>query len=80
MKTFPISAKAQNALDKAFQTHPLSSDQQQRAEAVQSKLESATRNLCGLTPDSEEQLRMIRCLQEAGFWAREAISKYGGSD
>lgn len=75
METYPISGKTQQVLEKAFLSHPLSQDQQQRLEKVHERLGQAGRFLSTLTPDSEEQRRMIACLQEAGFWAREAIAK-----
>lgn len=75
MDTYQISGKTQATLDKAFMSHPLSQEQNQRLEKVHERLGQAARFLCTLTPDSDEQRKMIECLQAAGFWAREAISK-----
>lgn len=75
MDTYQIKGATQATLDKAFMSHPLSQEQNQRLEKVHERLFQAARFLCTLTPDSPEQQRMIQCLQEAGFWAREAIAK-----
>lgn len=75
MKTYTLGGKTVATLEKAFLSHPASQDQAQRLEKVQEKLSQCTRFLCTVTPDSDEQQRMIRCLQEAGFWCREAMTK-----
>lgn len=75
MDTYTIGGKTQAVLDKAFLSHPLSQEQNQRLEKVHERLAQAGRFLSTLTPDSDEQRKMIQCLQEAGFWAREAINK-----
>lgn len=75
METYAIKGATQASLDKAFMSHPLSQDQQMRLEKIHERLGQAARFLCTLTPDSSEQQNMIRALQEAGHWAREAIAK-----
>lgn len=75
MKTYDQSPKTVAALEKAFRSHPPTQDQQPRFEAINEKLLQVGRYLCSLTPESAEQTLMLRSLQEAHFWAREAISK-----
>lgn len=75
MKTYTIGGKTVATLEKAFLSHPASQDQAQRLEKVHERLSQAARFLCTITPDSDEQQRMIRCIQEAGFWAKEAMVK-----
>ena len=75
MDTYQIKGATQATLDKAFMSHPLSQEQNQRLEKIHERLGQAARFLCTLTPESPEQLNMIKALQEAGHWAHEAISK-----
>lgn len=75
MKTFDLSPKTQSLVERSFQSHPPSQDQQPRFEAINERLLQLSRYLCSLTPESPEQTLMVRCLQEAKFWATEAISK-----
>lgn len=75
MKTYDLNPTTQATLDKAFFTHPLSDDQTQRLEAIDEKLRQFATQLSRLTPGCPEQTLMIRSIQEAGHWAREAITK-----
>ncbi len=74
MKTYEASPRT-SLLEKAFRSHPPTQDQLPRLEAMNEKLLQVGRYLCSLTPDSEEQRKMVEKLQEAHFWAKEAISK-----
>lgn len=78
MKTIEPSARTANALEKAFRSHPISQDQSMRLDSITEKLLQVGRYLCSLTPDSDEQRLMLQKLQEAGFWAKESISKNEG--
>jgi hypothetical protein len=75
MKTYEPNAQTAATLEKAFMSTPTMQDQAPRFEAITEKLLQLGRYLCSLTPASSEQTLMIRNLQEAGFWAKEAIIK-----
>jgi hypothetical protein len=75
MKTYELSPKTVGVLDKAFLSHPAEQGQVERFEKINERLSQTGRFLCSVTPESAEQTLMIRCLQEAQFWAKEAISK-----
>lgn len=75
MKQYEPSSKTQALVEKAFLSHPAAQDQQPRFEAMNEKLLQTANFLCRLTPESAEQTLMVRAIQEAHFWAKEAISK-----
>lgn len=75
MKTYEQNPQTQAILEKAFLAHPPVQDQILRTEAINEKLLQVGRWLCSVTPASAEQTLMIRSLQEARFWAGEAINK-----
>ena len=75
MKTHEISPRTQAVLDSIFNVHPANSDQGQRFDAINEKILQTARTLCTFTPESPEQTIMLRKLQEAKFYAIEAIAK-----
>lgn len=75
MKTYEMSPALAARLEKAFQQHPITTDQQQRIEEITQRLSQAARRLCQLTPESAEQTRMLNALKDAGYLAEEAIRK-----
>lgn len=75
MKTFEPSPRTAAMIEKSFRSHPLTQDQLPRIDSIKEKLNQVGRFLCSLTPDSDEQRTMMAKLQEAGFWAQEAITK-----
>lgn len=75
MKTYELTATVASRVEKAFQQHPVTQEQQQRFEEINQKLSSVARRLCQLTPESPEQTRMINALKDAEYLALEAIRK-----
>lgn len=75
MKRYDLSPAVAARVEKAFQQHPLTQDQQQRIEVIGEKLGQVTRLLATLTPECDEQVRMINSLKDAQYLATEAIRK-----
>jgi hypothetical protein len=75
MKTHELSNQTQILIDRAFVMHPSRADQEDRVRHIHDRIESMTRQLATLMPDSTEQREMIKCLREAMFWGQEAIVK-----
>ena len=75
MKTYDLSPRTSQTLDRAFFQMPFTDDQQQRIEAINEKLRQTATFLAKMTSECPEQTLMVRAIQEAGFWAREAIHK-----
>lgn len=75
MKTYDLSPALAQRVEKAFQQHPVTQDQQQRFEVINQKLSSVARQLAQLTPVCDEQTRMINALKDAEYLACEAIRK-----
>jgi len=75
MKKYDLSPALSAKVERAFQLHPLTQDQQQRIDLINSKISQCARNLMTITPESDEQSRMLNKLQEAKFLAEESIRK-----
>lgn len=75
MKAYDPSSTTQSLIEKAFLSHPGSQEQQVRLEKINEKLLQTAKFLSTVTPDSEEQRRMIDCIRQAHMWAKEAIHK-----
>lgn len=75
MKTYPLSNQTQLVIDRAFLSHPVKQDQEDRLKHIHDRVENLARQLAGIMPDCMEQREMIRTLREAMFWGQEAIKK-----
>jgi len=75
MKEYELSPATQKLLDKAFRSHPENQDQTMRMEAIKEKATQFVRYLMKLTPECEEQRKIVECIREAQFWAAESIKK-----
>ncbi len=75
MKTYQTSVKTQSVMDRAFNVHPVTPDQQQRLESVHQKLESTARSLTTMIPECDELHDAIRMLNRVRMIAQDAISK-----
>jgi hypothetical protein len=75
MKSYPLSPALAQRVEKAFQEHPITQEQQQRLQVINDKCMHLARFLAGATPECPEQARMLNYIKNAQLMAEESIRK-----